>query len=326
MNELGLIPKEALNPAVIFTTDDGINSILRRIEDQVSNLVFDVNTPKGRKECASTAYKVAQSKTYLDGLGKDLVSDWKEKSRKVDINRKIARDFLESLKDKVRSPLTDWEIKEERRIAAEKLAKEIDEAHEAAFAENALFDRQREIERKEAELARIEAERREKEETERLAKEASERQERLERERKEREDRIAHEAEERAKREAEMKIKRMQEESARREREMKEAAIKAEQERIAAIERAKVAQEMAVKRAEEKARLDAEKKERERIQAEKIAKDKVEKLARNKAHRAKVMSEVIADLQAIGGNMENIANAIADGKVRHVNISFGIIA
>ncbi|EES5368095.1 cell envelope biogenesis protein TolA, partial [Escherichia coli] len=38
------------------------------------SFVPDITTAKGRKEIAYLAYKVAQTKTYLDGLGKDLVA------------------------------------------------------------------------------------------------------------------------------------------------------------------------------------------------------------------------------------------------------------
>ncbi len=39
----------------------------------------DIDTRKGRKAIASLAAKVARSKTYLDGLGKDLVAGWKRR-------------------------------------------------------------------------------------------------------------------------------------------------------------------------------------------------------------------------------------------------------
>ena len=41
------------------------------------------------KKTASIARKMASTKTYLDALGKDLVSDWKSKSKAFDTNRKM---------------------------------------------------------------------------------------------------------------------------------------------------------------------------------------------------------------------------------------------
>ena len=55
------------------------------------------------------AYKVAQTKTYLDGLGKDLVAELKEIPKLIDANRKTVRDRLDELKAKARQPLTDYE-------------------------------------------------------------------------------------------------------------------------------------------------------------------------------------------------------------------------
>ncbi|EGT6367902.1 cell envelope biogenesis protein TolA, partial [Escherichia coli] len=52
------------------------------------SFVPDITTAKGRKEIAYLAYKVAQTKTYLDGLGKDLVAELKEIPKLIDANRK----------------------------------------------------------------------------------------------------------------------------------------------------------------------------------------------------------------------------------------------
>ena len=64
-----LIPIENPQPAALFVPG-GLDSILARIEADARALVPDVGTVKGRKEIASTAAKVARSKTYLDDLGK----------------------------------------------------------------------------------------------------------------------------------------------------------------------------------------------------------------------------------------------------------------
>jgi colicin import membrane protein len=157
---------------IVFDTPQGIEKLVADIEAKVADFVPDTTTDKGRKAIASMSYKVSQSKTLLDGLGKDLVSEWKEKSRKVDEARKIARDRLDALRDQTRAPLTEWEEAEEKRLAAEKLAAEIEASHTIAIAENDLFNRARELAAKEAELARIEAERVAKEEEERKKQEA----------------------------------------------------------------------------------------------------------------------------------------------------------
>ena len=313
MEELQLVPIQNVDAVALFV-NGGIDEILKNIEGQVSPLVFDVTTARGRKDCASVAYKVAQSKTYLDNLGKDLVSDWKNKSKKVDADRKRARDFLDELKEKVRAPLTAFEQEEAARAEAERIQKEFDAAHADALNENDLFDRQKEIERKEAEFARIEAERRAKEEAERIAKE-----------RQEREARIAAEAAERARREAEEDATRKREALEREKRDAEARALKSEQDRIVAEARAKAEQEAAVRMAEERARVEAERKERERLAAEAKAKADAERAAKNKAHRQRICKEILADLQGNGISPEvsvTVLDLVDTGKIRNMKIEY----
>ena len=106
-----------LVPAVIFA-EGGVDAILGKIKAEVAAVDIDISTPTGRRKCASLAYKVARSKTALDGLGKDLVADWKTKSAAVDADRRRIRQELDELGDSVRKPLTDWENAEKARVAA----------------------------------------------------------------------------------------------------------------------------------------------------------------------------------------------------------------
>lgn len=78
---------------------------------------FQTSPPKGRDEIASVAYALTRTKTYLDGLGKALVDEYKEVPKKIDANRKIIRDTLDTLRDEVGAPLTDFEAAEEKRVA-----------------------------------------------------------------------------------------------------------------------------------------------------------------------------------------------------------------
>jgi colicin import membrane protein len=167
MTELELVETKTLNALVIFTEPDGLDAILKGIEKKVSGIVPDISTVKGRKEIASLAYKVAQSKTLLDKLGAELTTEWKEKAKKVDVSRKHARDFLDSLRDRVRQPLTEWEGAEAKRIADEEARLKYDAEYDDAITLNLLWDREKEIARKEAEIARIQAELDDKERKER---------------------------------------------------------------------------------------------------------------------------------------------------------------
>lgn len=114
----GLVVLEQANAVVLFTEGTGVDDLLEGIRQQASSLVSDISTAKGRKEIASVAYAVAQTKTYLDGLGKELTDKYKEIPKRIDANRKQIRDALDLLKDEVRAPLTKWEEEEKAREVA----------------------------------------------------------------------------------------------------------------------------------------------------------------------------------------------------------------
>jgi hypothetical protein len=60
----------------------------------------------------------------LDDVGKEIVSEWKKKSKVIDEKRKTIRDRLDALRDKIRTPVTEWEKAEEDRVRAEIRAEE----------------------------------------------------------------------------------------------------------------------------------------------------------------------------------------------------------
>jgi septal ring factor EnvC (AmiA/AmiB activator) len=316
----------------VFTGKDGVTKLLSGIEAELAKFVPDTTTAKGRKEIASMAYKCSQSKTLLDGLGKDLVSGWKAQSALVDASRKIARDRLDELRDQTRKPLDEWEAEEEKRLSAEKLALEIEAAHDAAIIENDLFNRGREIARKEAELAKIEEERVAKEEAELANKLMKEQIEREEAARIANEERIRKEATEKAQKEEAERAAAQIAEAERKEREAKEAlelaelrriadakqaeenrlAAIAEEQRKAAVEAARVESERKSKEVAESARIEAERKEAERK-------------AVDVEHRRTVNTEIVAGLVAAGlteSQAKKVITAIVGGLVNHVRINY----
>ncbi|WP_298800056.1 hypothetical protein [uncultured Devosia sp.] len=100
----------------LFTTDNAIDPILAHIRKEIDAFQGDASTAKGRKAIASMAYTIAQSKTYLENIGKDLAAKQKEIPKKIDACRKTLRDTLDQWRDEVRAPLTAWEEAEESRI------------------------------------------------------------------------------------------------------------------------------------------------------------------------------------------------------------------
>ena len=131
-----------------FSSDDGLNDVVGKLTELVGGFEHDMSTGASRAKTASLSSKVASFKVKMDGLGKDLVSDWKNKSKAVDKNRKSMRDALDELKEEARKPLTDWEDEQKRieadeaaKVADEALLKEIESDHEISILMDREFDR-----------------------------------------------------------------------------------------------------------------------------------------------------------------------------------------
>ena len=306
-----LVVIEPVNALAVFKSADQIEEILQKVEREVMSFVPDVTTAKGRKEIASLAYKVAQTKTYLDGLGKDLVAELKEVPKLIDANRKTVRDRLDALRDKARQPYTDWEAEQERikqeeeaRIAAEKLAAQIESDHEYALLMDKDFDREKAEKEAEAERQRIA-----------------------------REEELKRQAAEKAKREAEEAAQREIEAAAARERAALLAKERAEQEAKEAAERAVREKQEAIaaeqRKAQEEAdriRREAEAKEKARLAEEQRIADEAAARAANEKHRKAIGTAVVKALtettslsreQAI-----EVLCALKDNKIPHTSITY----
>ncbi len=258
-NELVVI--EQATALDLFTAPEKVNQMLEHIkslaEEERKELDSDFSVAKNRKAFASLAYKVAQTKTYIDKEGKAVVDKLKELPKKVDASRKLFRDELDALSTEIRKPLTAWEEKEKAREEAEALKKQIEVDHEEALQMNELFDlrkaeeerqriaREEEMKRQAAEQARFEAERKAQQEIEAAAKrerEAKEAAERAEREKQEviqRAEQAAKEAKEKAERE-------------------KQLAIEAERKKAQEAEQARLAEEERKRQEEAKRQADKE--------------------------------------------------------------------
>lgn len=282
-----------------FTAQNGLDPYVQQVKDEVNNFEHDLSTGAGRKRSASLAAKVAKIKVKLDGLGKDLVAEWKSNSKKVDVARKKMRDDLDELKVVARKPLTDWEDEQERieaekqaELEAEMKAAQVENDHEIGLLMNEKIDRELAEEK-----ARIEAH------------EKSER-ERIERERLEREEQLKKEAAATAKAEAEriakeneQRIEREKQEAIQREEAAKQAQAQAERENIAAQERERLAAEQAEAQRKQDA-INAENKRITDIEAAKqaeifrqqeekrIADEEQAKLEANKKHVGMVRGEI----------------------------------
>jgi flagellar biosynthesis GTPase FlhF len=220
-----LINIDRSNALEVFTNQTQLTTLLAKISNEYGSLVPDLSSAKGRKDIASLAYKIAQSKSYLENIGKDLAAEYKEIPKKIDAGRKYARDFLDNLKDKIRKPLDEWEAAEAIRIEKLEIEQAIiqcwDEAHDAH-------------ERFKQELIEIE------------------KQKRIEREAYEK--RIYEEAKQRALKDAEDKQRQLEEEV----RLAKEREVKAQEQAVRAQEEAIKAQELKAKQIIELQEREAE--------------------------------------------------------------------
>jgi len=331
MNALVVI--DTLSPA-IFSEEGGIDAMLSSLEAKVRSVQTDISTPAGRAAIKSLAHQVARSKTAFDEMGKELVSDWKAKSKAVDKERARVWDRLEALQAEVRKPLTDWENAEADRIRQ----------HDAALAEISMLQifgddaTSHDISDRLDQLAsmpnrdwqefkaRAEKLRSEtfavltvrKDKAVRLEAEQAElarlRAEQADREQKERDDRIAAEAAEKARLVAEAKAAREKQEAA--------DAATAETRRLEAEKKA--ADERAAKA--ERDAADAVERERQRVAAEKAAEEAAAaKREANKRHAKKINNEILTALVGCGSDEKVgmvIIASIVRGEIPHVKITY----
>ncbi|HHL2825831.1 TPA: hypothetical protein ACQ431_004100 [Citrobacter murliniae] len=317
-----LVVIERANALTVFKSADQIEEILAKVEREVMSFVPDVTTAKGRKEIASLAYRVSQTKSYLDGLGKDLVADLKEIPKLIDANRKTVRDRLDALRDKARQPFTEWEEEQERikaeeqaRIKAEEDRKRFESDHEIALLMNEKHDREAKEKAEESERQRIAHE----EELKRQAAEQAKR---------EAEEKAAAELAAAKKREEDAIAARAQAELlAKQERERAEyaaaaAVARAEREKQEAIEAEKrKAQEEA-----DRIKREAEAKESARLAEEKRIADEKAKREADVKHRKAAGTEIVNALTANTSISREqaieVLKAMMDGLVPRTQINY----
>ncbi|HCR3555334.1 TPA: cell envelope biogenesis protein TolA [Morganella morganii] len=311
-NELVVIePTTALD---LFTAPDKVQVLLSGIREKAlaeqALLDTDLSKAKNRDAIKSLAYKVTQSKTYIDKAGKAVVDELKELPKKVDASRKQCRDELDALSEEIRQPVTVWEDAEKARVAAEELARQIERDHEEALQMNELHD-----------LRKAEEERKRIEHENEIKRQAAE-QARIEAEQKAQRDREAAELKAKQEREAaELKARQEVEAAAKREREAREAQERAErekQEAIAKAEREKLAAVEAERRKAEEA---------ERARLAEIERQKQEELKRqaNKEHQRKFNREALQALTAAGFDDETATKfleMVIKGEVPHLSMNY----
>lgn len=115
-----LVLAEGASLVDLFKVDaNGVSGLLptiEAIEAEVRAETYSIATKADRDRIKSVAYKVARSKTALDAAGEQLKADAQKVVNAVNADRRMVKDRLDSLRDEVRKPLTEWEEAENARM------------------------------------------------------------------------------------------------------------------------------------------------------------------------------------------------------------------
>lgn len=310
-----LIILENITAENLFS-EKGKDWVVSTIKEKIKGIDLDVSTPKGRKEIASLAHKVAQSKTAIDKKRLDVVAEWKEKAKKIDAGGKLIRDALDELKAEVRKPLTDFENAEKQRISEREgrisdmlslrnqpistieIAKtykiDLDKSFKnfdfMEFSERAEKEYKATITYIDSNIERITEIARQKAELEELErKRAVEAQ-------KTHEERLKREAEEKARKEAEAKAEAEKQAILAAEEEKRQEELRKIREEQQAIENARIQKEREAQAKLDAERLERERAEKERLNAERKKREEVERqlrIAEEKRQKEEVERQLI---------------------------------
>lgn len=335
-----------IDPTVVFATG-GSQVIIDGVKSRISKFTPDATTPNGRKEIASFAYKIAKEKSRVDSIGEEYASDLKSKVKVIDSERKKIRDGLDFLKEEVRKPVTEFEQREEKRIATIKAHLD-DLAKISDFLEtqnSSIDDLQSRLKRLEmsnfnewdefqsmADTIRADGAKRLREQIEAATKREADRieLERLraaeaERAKKDHDEKVAAEAAAKAKREAEAKAAA---EMAAAEAATAKAKKEAEDAKAAVVAAEKKAKDdaIAAAAAAEAATAKAVEDEKRRAAAAAKAEAEAEETRKqNKAHQAAINNAAVAALVDAGLSHEDAKKAvvaIVSGKVPNVTVRY----
>lgn len=107
----------AAEPAVVFRDSAALPALIAEIEAEIAGHSPDLSSKRGRDAIASMAAKIAKRKTAIDDAGKRANEEARAQINRIDEVRRAVRSSLDGLRDKARSPLTEWEAEQEARDA-----------------------------------------------------------------------------------------------------------------------------------------------------------------------------------------------------------------
>lgn len=114
MGDLFLLPP-VTELRIAFGSRERIDEVIATVRARAVAHEPDLTTAKGRTEVASVAYQVTRSKTALLDVGKEIAAELRQAVKDVGAECEYIRDVLDTLRDQVRAPLTEWESVEQTR-------------------------------------------------------------------------------------------------------------------------------------------------------------------------------------------------------------------
>ena len=266
-------------------------------------LVFDYQDPKGNKDARSHIFKLRKTKTLITEVHREVKAEALAACQAIDGEKRYLIKEVEGMIEVHDAPLRAIKQEEERKTLEIFQAKEKARLEEEARVQKELEDREAEVARKEAEIKAKED-----------AIKAEQEKARFEAERAERDRRVAQEAAENARKEAEIK-------AAAEKKAIEDAAAKqiadAKAEALAK-ENARLAKEATEKR---EAEIKAANERLKKQQAEAAERRRIE----NKKYREKVQLEIHEVLSVIIQDeavTNRVIDAIDKGRIPNVTINY----
>ncbi|OCG45677.1 hypothetical protein A9G34_00830 [Gilliamella sp. Choc4-2] len=154
-----LVPAEHVQREKLFLNENNeVQPLIEAVASHYKNLIFsgmDGSTDAGRKAIKKVAAELNSKIKEIDDIGKSVTDILKAKPKKIDAGRKLIRDALTEVYNEIRKPVVEYEA-EQARIKAE---------------EQARIEARRQAEQ--AELARLRAEKEQREREAKIAEEAA---------------------------------------------------------------------------------------------------------------------------------------------------------
>lgn len=269
-----LVPTNTVNAIEVFSVENGLDPFIEQVKAALKGEEFDATTEAGRKKIGSYARKIGASKVALEKMALKLTEDWRDKTSKVNAEKKRMSEKMDAIRDELRKPLDEYNAREAARKEGHESAMETLKGIMEAMHETNDIEKLTDLrEQSEALFTGREWE----EFIDKATVQNVKNQEAL---RSKINERIKYEAEQK-------ELEELRAAKAKKEAEEREEALKKQAAEEARIEAEKAAEAEKQRIADEQAKKDAEAKaERERVEAEKVAAQKEAEEAEKRAQEA----------------------------------------